>query len=120
MRISEIEALVRKKTRNAAVSHDFGHLRRTAIGARWFSKTLGGTPEHQRIAYIAGLIHDFSRPLTEKADHTGKSVSEAGNFLAELDFDEASADSILRMVETHRESGAMPLMDQCVSVRQNF
>ncbi len=114
MRISEIEALVRNKTENAAVSHGFGHLRRTAIGARWFSKMLGGTPEHQRIAYIAGLVHDFSRPLTERTDHAGKSVSEAGKFLSKLDFDKDMINSILRMVEIHREAGAVPLPDQCV------
>lgn len=113
--INDIEKKVQERTKNIKfVSHSFNHLKRTAVGARWFTKIFSGTNEQQEIAYIAGLIHDFERPLSEKIEHKDISKEEAEKFLKQFVFDEAIKEKIIKMVEEHRYVSELPLLEQCL------
>lgn len=82
MKIKQIEQFVKNKTKNVfSVTHNFGHLKRTAVGAKWFVKILGGTKEEEKLAYIAGLLHDIKRPTTEKICHAKASAESARKIL---------------------------------------
>ncbi len=112
--VRRIEDMTRKRTKNvSAVTHNFDHLKRTAIGARWFCKVLGGKKEDQDIAYVAGLVHDFGRPLSE-IEHKDISFTEAQKFLANFSIGSRAKNKILKMVKEHRYSSDKPLMDQCL------
>lgn len=112
--ISDIERLTKERTKNvAAATHNFSHLKRTAEGARWFCKVLDGTKEEQEISYVAGLVHDFERPLSE-VEHKDISFTEAKRFLEDFQINKDQKKKILSMVKEHRYVSDMPILQQCL------
>jgi HD superfamily phosphodiesterase len=101
--IKEIESLARERTRNVvSVTHDFGHLKRVAVGAAWFVKVLGGTKEEQDMAYAAGLLHDIVRPASEKVCHAKASARESEKILSALGVEKAAREKMVRAIRDHR------------------
>lgn len=112
--IQEIEEKIKSQTTSLSEVHGYGHLRRTAIGARFFSRFFGESEEDQGIAYVAGLIHDLERPNTEKIDHSDISVREATKFLASFSIEQGIKDKIILLIQTHRHAQDIPLSEQWV------
>ena len=111
--IEEIEKKVYERTKDIRfVSHGFDHLKRTAIGAKWFAQLFGGSERQQNIAYIAGLVHDFERPRSEKIEHKDISAEEARKFLEQFRFAAEIIEQIIRMVEEHRYVSNLPPINQ--------
>jgi hypothetical protein len=101
--IKEIESIAEMRTRNVvSVTHDFGHLKRIAIGASWFVKIMGGSKEEQDMAYAAGLLHDIVRPASEKMCHAEASAKESGKILSDLNVGKASKEKIVQAIRDHR------------------
>jgi predicted hydrolase (HD superfamily) len=101
--LKEIEGIARKEKEGTdTLIHDFGHLERTAAGARWFVKVLGGPEEEQELAYAAGLLHDIVRPNTEKEDHAAASAKRSGEILEGLGVDKEDVRRILEAIADHR------------------
>ena len=86
--------------------HRWGHIKRAAVGAKWFVKILGGTKEEEELAYVAGLLHDIVRPNTEKIDHAIASAEEAEKILKKFDFAEDKIPLIVQSVRDHRKKPA--------------
>lgn len=100
----QIESLVKEETKNVeSIVHDFSHLKRTAIGARWFVKILKGPKYDQELAYIAGLLHDIVRPPTEKICHAKASSERSREILDKFDIDKRDKGEVIRAVAHHRE-----------------
>lgn len=112
--IKEIENYLEKNLNAQSIVHGFGHLKRTAIGARWFVGILKGSGEEKKIAYLAGLIHDLKRPLSEKVDHSELSVNEARKVLGKFEVEEELAEKVLEMIGAHREASGNNLIVQSV------
>ena len=112
--IKEIENYLEKNLGALSIVHGLGHLKRTATGARWFVEILKGSEEEGEIAYLAGLIHDLKRPLSEKIDHSELSVNEAKKVLGKFEVGEAQAKRVLEMVGAHREVSGNDLIVQSV------
>jgi broad specificity phosphatase PhoE/HD superfamily phosphohydrolase YqeK len=89
-------------------SHDFLHVKRVAVGAKWFAKELGMNQYQQGLSYIAGLVHDLGRPKTEKVDHTESSVRLAEKLLKRFDLNKQEMETILELVESHRIGKSEP------------
>ncbi len=83
--------------------HDLGHQLRVAKGAVWFVKILGGSAEQQRLAYVAGLLHDIVRPATEKVCHAAVSAQKAGRILMEFGWPERDVEKIVQAIADHRQ-----------------
>jgi HD superfamily phosphohydrolase YqeK len=100
----EIEELVKEEKKNPkTVIHDFGHLKRTAVGAVWFVKILGGSKNDEDLAYIAGLLHDIVRPNTEKICHAKASAERSEQILKDFKFDKETTEKIVMAVRDHRD-----------------
>src|SRR3989338_8239304 len=112
--VKEIEKKVQNLTHALSEVHGYGHLLRTAVGARFFARFFGESEENQEIAYIAGLIHDLERPNTEKIDHADISVREAIKFLSSFSLDQEIQDKIILLIQTHRHAQDIPLSEQWV------
>ena len=113
--IKEIENLVKRETKSvSSVAHDFDHLKRTAIGARWFAKISGAIKHKQDLAYLAGLVHDINRPLTEKIEHKDISKREAENLLNKFQINKQDKDIILNLIKMHRETTNETVFNQSV------
>src|SRR3990167_6633333 len=112
--IPEIEEKVRNRTHNLSEVHGYGHLKRTAIGAKFFARFFGESEQNQDIAYIAGLIHDLERPNTEKIDHAEISVREAVKFFSHFSINQEIKDKIILLIQTHRHAHNIPLSEQWV------
>ena len=112
--IKKIEEDIKTITKDASPVHGFMHLKRTAVGARWFSECFGGTKEEGDIAYVAGLIHDLKRPSMEKIDHTDISINEAKKVLSMFSFDEIERKQIITFIGEHRVFHDVPLLKQSV------
>lgn len=101
--IRAIEKTIKQwEKKNDFKSHDFLHVKRVAMGAKWFAKELGLNPYQQELAYIAGLVHDLGRPKTEKVDHAESSVRLAEKLLHRFDLTKQEIDSVLDLVNAHR------------------
>ena len=101
--ISEIERIVADELRNSAmITHDFNHCYRVGIGSRWFVKILGGDKEDEKLAYIAGLLHDIVRPATEKIDHAVLSANKAREILEKLGLPQDTIEKIVLPIKDHR------------------
>ena len=112
--IKKIESSVAEKMRNAASAvHGFDHLKRTALGAVWFAKALGLDLKEQQIFYVAGLVHDFDRPLSEK-EHKDINAAAADRFLRQFKIEDIIRRRIVGLVEQHRTFSKKPLADQCL------
>jgi len=104
MRIKKIEKFVKNEKKNtASVVHDFSHLRRTAIGAKWFAEILGGGKKEQNLAYIAGLLHDIIRPASGKICHAKASAERSREVLKQFRLDKADLKKIILAIRDHRE-----------------
>ena len=104
MKIKEIEKFVKNETKNVvSVVHDFGHLRRTARGAKWFVEILGGNKKEQKLAYIAGLLHDIVRPVSNKTCHAKASAERAREILKQFRLNKADLEKIILAIRDHRE-----------------
>ncbi len=112
--LNKIEQHVKKRTGGISPVHGFGHLKRTAIGAKWFARVFGESEDSQNIAYLAGLIHDLERPNTELIDHTDLSVNEAKKLMDDFDVEQATQDKVLNFISEHREFGDLELSAQWV------
>lgn len=100
--IKKIEDFVRQEIKDREIiSHDFGHLKRVAIGGRWFVKVLDGTKEDQDLAYVAGLLHDVVRYNTEKIYHSGPSAERSKKILEIFNVDEDIIKKIVQAVRDH-------------------
>ena len=100
--IKDIEIHLKRELRNNKSVHSFGHLKRTAIGAKWFAKLFGCNKEEQNIAYLSGLIHDLKRPLSEKIEHSDISVREAKKILEKFGVERDINNRILSLIKIHR------------------
>ncbi len=101
--LKQIESIAMERTRNVvSVTHDFGHLKRVAIGASWFVKVLGGGKEEQDMAYAAGLLHDIFRPASEKVCHAKSSAIESEKILSDLNVEKADKEKIIQAIRDHR------------------
>lgn len=99
----KLEDYVKSKTTHIELfTHDFGHLKRVAIGAKWFVKILGGREKEQQLAYVAGLLHDIVRPSTELKDHAKESAEEAKQILQKFEMDAKDIEGVCEAIESHR------------------
>ncbi len=104
MEIKAIEKFVKNKTKNvASVTHNFGHLRRAARGARWFAGVLGGDKKEQKLAYIAGLLHDIVRPPSKKICHAKASAEKSRKILKQFRLNKVDLEEIILAIRDHRE-----------------
>jgi HD superfamily phosphodiesterase len=102
---NKLERYVKKEVgKTGSICHDFSHLKRTAAGAKWFVKILGGNEKEQQFAYIAGLLHDIVRPASEKIDHAEASAIRAKRILDEFDFDKNDIKEMVQAIRDHREA----------------
>jgi len=104
--IKEIEEFVKSETKNVdSIAHDFGHLKRTAIGARWFVKILNGDKKEQDLAYIAGLLHDIVRAPTDKISHIKNGVEKTRKILEQFKLEKTVTNKIIEAIKMHGEPG---------------
>lgn len=102
--VRKIENYVKDETKNIeSVVHDFPHLKRTAIGSKWFVKISNGSKHDENLAYIAGLLHDIVRPASEKIDHAKASAEKSQKILEKFKFGEGDKKRIVEAIESHRE-----------------
>ncbi len=100
--LEEIEEYVKEKTKNVKlITHAFDHLKRVAIGARWFVKILDGSKKEQELAYIAGLLHDVVRLDTEKIPHSEASAEKAKKILRRFQLNREDVDKITLAIRNH-------------------
>jgi len=100
---NKIYKFVKKETRNvASVTHDFGHLRRTAEGAKWFVEFYKGTDEDKDLAYTAGLLHDIVRPPTSLICHAKASAKRSRQILRQFKVNNKISKKIIEAVKDHR------------------
>ncbi len=85
-----------------SVIHRWGHISRVADGARWIVKVNEGSEEEQELAYVAGLLHDIVRPITEEKCHAEESAEKARRILKDFKFQESSISEIIKAIEDHR------------------
>jgi len=110
--IKEIEKFVKKETKNvSSVVHDFGHAKRTAIWTKWFVKILGGTKEDEKLAYIAGLLHDIVRPPSNIC-HAAASAEKSRKILKKFKLSDIGIEKIVSAIATHRD------MSRCETILQ--
>ncbi|KYK38193.1 MAG: hypothetical protein AYK18_01180 [Theionarchaea archaeon DG-70] len=85
------------------VIHRWGHIIRTANGAAWVVKALGGTKREQQLAYVAGILHDSVRPLTEQICHAQASAENALHILSTYSaFTDVEKQEIYLAIKDHR------------------
>ena len=104
--IKEIEEVVREKSKTSlSIIHAFGHLKRTVIGAKWFSNLLGGTKEDAEKAYVSGLLHDIYRPPSGRLHDESlmEDYKQAKEILEKFDLDEKLIEEITFPIREHRE-----------------
>ncbi|MBI5332122.1 MAG: HD domain-containing protein [Candidatus Aenigmarchaeota archaeon] len=101
--VKKIEKFVKNETKHTeSVIHDFSHLKRTAIGARWFVKIMDGNKHDQYLAYIAGLLHDIVRPPFEEICHAKASSEKSREILNRFDISNEDRERIIEAVSCHR------------------
>jgi HD superfamily phosphodiesterase len=104
--VREIEERVREKTIvPLSIAHAFDHLKRTAVGAKWFAGILGCSLEEQEKAYLSGLLHDIHRPPSGKMhdESISRGYEEAKNILKEFGLPEETIEEIALPIKKHRE-----------------
>ncbi|MGD2249012.1 MAG: HD domain-containing protein [Candidatus Methanofastidiosia archaeon] len=85
-----------------SVIHTWGHITRTAQGAAWIVKIMGGTPRQQELAYLAGILHDIVRPPTEIKCHAKASAEKALTILEEVLITNSEKEEIYNAIKDHR------------------
>ena len=104
--LKRIEERVKEKTANAlSTTHAFDHLKRTAVGARWFAELSGGSKEECEKAFLSGLLHDVYRPPSEKQheESLSKDYEEAKQILKEFNLPAQTIEEIAQPIKNHRE-----------------
>lgn len=102
--LTELEEFCKGEYKDAeSVIHRWGHISRVADGARWFVKVRNGSYEDQRLAYVAGLLHDFVRPITEKRCHAEESAENAKEILEVFNLKEDKISKISKAIKDHRK-----------------
>jgi hypothetical protein len=87
-----------------SVIHRFGHMTRTAQGAAWFCTVFGGTERDEQLAYIAGMLHDIVRPITEEVCHAQASAEKALEILRDYPgITESEKRNIYYAIRDHRK-----------------
>lgn len=101
--IKELEIFCKEEYKEAnSVIHRWGHISRVADGARWFVKVRNGSKEDQKLAYVAGLLHDFVRPITEERCHAEASAESAEEILSVYNFNKNNISKICKAIKDHR------------------
>lgn len=101
--IEKLDRIVREETGDVkSVVHDYGHLKRVAIGSAWFVRILGGTKEEEELAHAAGLLHDIVRPASEKVCHAEASGNRSEEILRGVGIDGRITERIVEAVKSHR------------------
>jgi len=101
--VKEIENFVKKESESIkTATHNYGHFKRVADGAVWFVKVLGGNEHEQKLAYIAGLLHDIVRPADEKVDHAAASAERSRRILQQFKLSKNDANVIVEAIRDHR------------------
>lgn len=77
------------------------HLRNVAAGAAWFVRMSGGNKTEQQTAYIAGLLHDFIKPLDAGSGHAAASAAFAEKLLRQLKVAEPIRKHIVEAIADH-------------------
>ncbi len=99
--VQKIESIVKKETMNSpSVIHNFYHIKRVAIGSKWFASFFSASAEEKRICYIAGLLHDVVRPA-KMGDHASLSAERSRQILTELNVDKDAVETIVWAVKNH-------------------
>ncbi|MBU7014030.1 MAG: HD domain-containing protein [Theionarchaea archaeon] len=90
-------------TQAESVIHQWGHIWRTTRGAVWFVRTTGGSQREQLLAYVAGILHDIVRPITEETCHAQASADKALLVLnGYLEFTISEREEIYNAIRDHR------------------
>jgi len=102
--MDRLDRIVREETKDVvSIIHDYGHLKRIAVGARWIVKILNGTKEEEELAYAAGLLHDIVRPATEKICHAEASGEKSRDILSEMGIDRKTTERVVEAIKGHRK-----------------
>jgi hypothetical protein len=102
--MERLDRIVRKETENVkSIVHDYGHLKRTATGARWVVRILKGTKEEEELAYAAGLLHDIVRPPSEKVCHVDDVDERSRRILSDIGIRREDAERIVEAALGHRK-----------------
>jgi len=101
--VRQLKEIVAREAQSPSLTHDLGHLQRTARGARWIVRMVGGSQEEQMLAYAAGWLHDLERPFDHDVDHAQKSADKSKHILNKLDFSQDQIEKICRAVRDHSE-----------------
>jgi HD superfamily phosphohydrolase YqeK len=90
-------------TQAESVIHQWGHIWRTTQGAVWFVKVTGGSQREQQLAYVAGILHDIVRPITEEVCHAHESAEKALSILDDYsEFTTSEREEIYSAIRDHR------------------
>jgi HD superfamily phosphohydrolase YqeK len=91
-------------TQAESVIHQWGHIWRTTQGAVWFVRVTGGSQREQQLAYVAGILHDIVRPITEKVCHARESAEKALSILDKYseEFTPSEREEIYNAIRDHR------------------
>jgi hypothetical protein len=81
-----------------SIIHRWGHIKRTTRGAVWLVDVWGGTEREQQLAYVAGILHDCVRPITEETCHAQDSAERALTILGH--YSEFSPDEVQLIYQT--------------------
>jgi len=116
--VDEIEKAVKEKAEEAlSVVHAFDHLKRTAIGAKWFAGLMGASEEEAEKSYLCGLLHDIYRPPSAEAHDASleKDYEEAKKILNRFNLPEKVVEEIALPIKKHRASfKGNGIIHQCV------
>jgi len=103
--LKDIEDKVIERTSIAqSIVHAFDHLKRTAIGAKWFAEKFGCDKELQEKAYLSGLLHDVYRPPSDlrHAQTLSKDYDDAVEILKEFNLSDELIAEVTLPIKTHR------------------
>jgi hypothetical protein len=90
-----------------SIIHQWGHIMRTTRGAVWLVCEFGGTEREQQLAYVASILHDCIRPITEEICHAQASAQRALTMLEQYaEFSPHEIQSIYQAIADHRSSTA--------------
>lgn len=87
-----------------SIIHQWGHIMRTTRGAVWVIDVVGGSVREQQLAYVAGILHDCVRPVTEEICHARVSGEKARSLLESYpEFTPHEKQAIVKAIQDHRK-----------------
>lgn len=101
--VQQLQQIVKREAESPSLTHDLGHLQRTARGAQWLVREQGGGQEDQLLAYAAGWLHDIKRPFDHDVDHAQLSAETGKEILEQLNFSQERIEKVYRAVRDHSE-----------------